>query len=79
MKEQLFHKNSLNMVSANSNGFDGTTGAFDVPLTVMTALKESVPPSTIKRATSIACNQLSIDKLHKDQRKCPGSINTMLC
>ena len=41
MKE-LFHKNSLNMVSANSNGFNGTTGAFVVPFTVMTALKESV-------------------------------------
>ena len=37
-----------------------------------------VPPSTIKRTTLIACNQLSFDKLHKDQRKCSGSINPML-
>ena len=38
----------------------------------------TVPPSTIKRTTSIACNQISFDKLHKNQRKWPGSINTML-
>ena len=76
--KQLFFKRHGNALEARSVKRPLWAFSLTPQRLFISFVQIELPPSTIKRTTSNACNQLSFDKLHKNQRKWPGSINTML-